>query len=330
MEDKYKQSGVTDDNDRQTREQDLELLVAYAENRLENEQERAVRDRLAKEPALRNALSGLVINTRGTEYEKILHENSDKGGWGISKNWLASFWIRIVSDAEVLKRASASVTKKQKLYLIPIFAVVTCMIVFMLIPVLQTSEPELLIIESYKTAMTHKISMDHYRFPWEKPDASYGFASPMIYSHASLAFGAGLWSGRQVLSGRDSDPMPVFLSSEHGKNKVADWSETPWNIYFRMGEWGFLIQAVCVSDKQLPYTFWKKQGIILEQMQKHFTEKQKQAGEDSKVVTTVLRRIKAVLDDSKQNCPDKKQCRKIAFELGHLIKYLSPKCIPKK
>ncbi len=75
-----KSKDFQDNNNNHINEQDLELLVAYAENRLEKKQDRAVRSRLANEPALRKAMSDFIINVRGTEYEKILQKKSAVSG----------------------------------------------------------------------------------------------------------------------------------------------------------------------------------------------------------------------------------------------------------
>ncbi|MCP4348880.1 MAG: hypothetical protein GY795_25655 [Desulfobacterales bacterium] len=319
-------------NNHHINEQDLELLVAYAENRLEKKQDRAVRSRLANEPALRKAMSDFIINVRGTEYEKILQASLESSNLHAQQNPLIRLCISFVSDFCAVADGCLNFAKKQRRYLIPGFCtILLCLLLFWQQPVLQTSKVESMIAESYQTALMQEITFKKFMLPWEKTDMSYGFASPKVYFHASHAFGAGLWSGRQLLLKRD-DYMPDFLSARHENGNVTKdkWPETRWNVYFWTGRWCFLARSVCLSGEQVPYSFWEKQGAILDMIQKKFAERPKETGDNTEIVTTVLGRVKSFLEASKQNSPDKKQCQKAVFEIDNLITFLSPKNIPKK
>lgn len=62
-----------EDPDERVGDDDLQLLTAYAENRLNRARKRRVKARLGAEPALRKALSAMIRRARDTEYEEILY-----------------------------------------------------------------------------------------------------------------------------------------------------------------------------------------------------------------------------------------------------------------
>ncbi len=166
--------------------------------------------------------------------------------------------------------------------------------------------------------------------PWEENVRSYGFASGRL-SPANRAFGAGLWTGRANLSQeKEADFMPEFLSPAwQGKGdaiKENEWSETPWSLYFSMGEWCVLVQAVCLSDAEKPRTFWENQADILKQMREDFAQLPEDIRKDFAIAERSLGKVESALRDAEK----KGQCETIAFEIGNLIKYLSPQSVPGK
>lgn len=211
------------------------------------------------------------------------------------------------------------------------FAVAACLVLFLnfYIPPVEN-----LIAESYKTAFTQEMTFRHdnlgkvLSFPWEKSGQAYGFSPSGQPDPGSRAFGSGLWSGSQELPKlKKTTPMPDFLSSkwkDETGTKANNWSETPWAHYFSMGQWCFLLRAVCMSDTDILPAFWDQQNLILKQIQKHFEKN----GEDARIVSQRLGNIKSVLEKLNRNSPGKKQRRKIASELAMLIEYLSPQRIP--
>ncbi|MGE0085855.1 MAG: hypothetical protein AB7S75_15710 [Desulfococcaceae bacterium] len=74
-------------------ESDREEVICYAENRMDARQSKAFRQRMAEEPVLRKALSELIVQTRGTEYEKILAERNRTGTdfWTAIRRFLQEF-----------------------------------------------------------------------------------------------------------------------------------------------------------------------------------------------------------------------------------------------
>jgi len=189
-----------------------------------------------------------------------------------------------------------------------------------------------LITESYQTALTLRLAGSSPRLPWQCTVKSYGFSHSDQHSPASRAFGAGLWTGDQNLSKEEaSAPMPEFFSPKWRAGddvKADEWPETQWSPYFSLGRWGFLIQTVCESDEAFPHEFWGKQDRILSQIQEKFENMPDDIRENAKVIDKVLGRIDSVLKKSDKNPPTKRHRRKIAFQIGNLIKYLSPKHIP--
>jgi|GEM_PF-3017330 len=299
-------------SDYQINEADMNLLIAYAENRLEKRADQAFRYRLAKEPVLRRNLAGLIVSARGTEYEKILQQGlKDENGF-----------IKFRSD---IAEAIHIFVRQQKIYFIPGFAVaVTACLILILFRAPKMSD---MITESYQTAFLREMTFgqDDLKLPWEGTE-EYGFNLADRYAPAYRAFGAGLWSGRQELtdwaSGVSETSMPNFLSPKWRDTTVnADkWSETPWNVYFRMGRWSFLIRTVCRSDVEVPKVFWEKQVSALEGIQ---TETPGKSVEDAGIVNVRLGSIKSVLKSSEGVSFGKR--RQIARDLELLVKHLSPK-----
>lgn len=56
-------------------DEDIELIAAYAENRLEKKERLTVMQRMSEEPKLYKVLTNLIINSRGSEYETTLYKN---------------------------------------------------------------------------------------------------------------------------------------------------------------------------------------------------------------------------------------------------------------
>ncbi|QTA78794.1 Uncharacterized protein dnl_10320 [Desulfonema limicola] len=61
-------------------DEDIDLILAYAENRLDKKQMFIIKKRINKEPALFEALTDLIINARESKYETQLYKSSEKAG----------------------------------------------------------------------------------------------------------------------------------------------------------------------------------------------------------------------------------------------------------
>ncbi len=96
-------------------DEDAELVVAYVENRLDNAAMARMKARLSKDENLRQALSDLVMDTRGTEYEKILEDiagrNPDRESVEPGKIRRIATIFKNMPDA--LSRSLAELTRKK-------------------------------------------------------------------------------------------------------------------------------------------------------------------------------------------------------------------------
>lgn len=259
-------------------------------------------------------------------------------------DWLAvsstkpqSLRIYLLSKLGAAAAALQSFVRKQRMHLVPgfVMAAAVCLVFFLWLPGLRSPAVPDLIDESYKCTVIQEISLKpdvSSQFPWERVDLSYGFASPTRYSHASRAFGAGLWAGRQALLEEDDLlSMPDFLYPRwQADNDTAknNWSETPWAIYFWMGRWCFLVQAVCSSGEDIPYEFWERQAIILDRIQKDYATMPEQAKENSGIVSAKLERLKSILENIDKNSLGERHRQAGATEIDFLIEHLSPQHIP--
>ena len=93
-------------------DRDLEMLAAFAERRLLPAEKRALKKRLDGTPALRRALSSLIICARGTEYEAVLRGEAEEraqpttelprlpGFWDF--RWCFARWIAWTASASAV------------------------------------------------------------------------------------------------------------------------------------------------------------------------------------------------------------------------------------
>jgi hypothetical protein len=315
MENNHTASDIPGGNHPRISEEDLDLLIAYAENRLRKKDNRLFRHRLAAEPLLRESLSALIVYTRGTEYEDMLQQDfapkREPAGF-------AAFWLAIVLQAyPVLENL-----RSRKMYLIPGFGATIA--VCLLLVLFRSPDLSGLITESYQTAFVRHIKPadEDAKLPWEGGSA-YGFSSPDQKEFAYRAFGAGLWTGRRDLGLQPSqapETLPDFLSPEI---KADKWTETPWAVYFHMGRWAFLIRSACLSDAEIPGEFWDSQKVILERILNDVKKTSITNDENARIVNDKLETVKSLLESSEPDAFGNR--RKIVHELELLIKHLSPK-----
>lgn len=264
-------------------------------------------------------------------------------------DWLAvssmrdeTLWRRLCSRLEgVISEGRKLLLGSGRRYLAPAFAVaaVACLALFFWLPGLRAPDLSGLIGKSYTTALLESISFEQAglgedpSLPWERPTRSYGFSSPKQYLHASRAFGAGLWAGRQaLLKGTELPPMPDFLSPGwQDENAVKEgWSETPWAAYYWMGKWSFFLRTVCLSGKDVSYKFWQRQAVIAERLQKDFLASPERTEEDTRIVTAGLDHVKFLLNTLGQGGLREKQGQVVAAELDFVIEHLSPTLVPRE
>ncbi len=184
-------------------------------------------------------------------------------------------------------------------------------------PISGTPELSKLISKSYNSAFIQGITLKHdgfKSFSWEKTDQFYGFGDSDQYSPAFRAFGAGLWSGREMLA-KEVSTMPEFLSPgwQDKTIKGNTWPGTSWAVCYWMGQWCFLVHTVCLSGSDVPPAFWDDQGRILARLQENYAEIAEKNQENARIVNNALSRVKGAVN--------KKQPRKVAFELGILMEH---------
>jgi hypothetical protein len=169
-----------------------------------------------------------------------------------------------------------------------------------------------------------RLSKTRYDLPWETPAIGYGFASGAESTDASRAFGAGLWSGRQTIQKTETTtPIPDFLTPVRQKDapNTKVWSNTPWNLYYQMGRWCFLIYAVSHVDHLAPPAFWEDQKKIVGQLKEVYAEAAQKGGESGGVVEASLNELASEFVELKEK--NYQSTKKIAFEIRNLIIYLS-------
>jgi hypothetical protein len=182
---------------------------------------------------------------------------------------------------------------------------VCCILLFVLF---QLHSLPHLIDESYQSLSPNiSFNSDILKFPWEKSDNTYmGFTPSEQSDPACSAFRSGMSSGRQKLFPEKPD------KSDTGKK----WSELPeWSSYFRLGQYCFLLRAVCMSESNVPREFWEQQSDITDRLlQEDFS--------GDKKLPEKLKKIREILN--KTNSPGKIQRGIIADTLDGLISHLSP------
>ncbi|MCP4350846.1 MAG: hypothetical protein GY795_35720 [Desulfobacterales bacterium] len=184
-------------------------------------------------------------------------------------------------------------------------------------PISGTPELSKLISKSYNSVFIQEITLNHDAFnslPWKKTSQFYGFGDSDQYSPAFRAFGAGLWSGRERLA-KEVSPMPEFLFPgwQDKTIKGKTWPGTSWAVCYWMGQWCFLVHSACLSGSDVPPAFWDEQGRILARLQENYAELAEKKQENARVVNNALSRVKDAVN--------KKQPRKVAFELGILMEH---------
>lgn len=182
-----------------------------------------------------------------------------------------------------------------------------------------------LINNTYSTNIVSGISQEDlefnniYKLPWERSQASYGFAPQSTDSDTARAFGAGLWSARQEVVGDKKFPTkPDFVEEKHA------WQKSPQEIDYWLGRWSYLLRAVCMSDVEISQDFWGKQFNILKKTQKSYSESHIKNNELMEMVINRLDNIKSILSQSGADTITRENRRDIAAELDFLINSLSP------
>lgn len=228
---------------------------------------------------------------------------------------------KLVKQADTLSlktRIQLLFSGMRKIYLTPgLCAAGICLLIWLIY------QPDPL-SESYRmiSALGLQTKFDEsLSLPWEKPAAAFGFTS---HRHspapANRAFGAGLWAGRAELCRDKSSAMPESLSPKPQDGIKKDhWSKTQWAPFYSAGRWCLLAQAVCMLQENIPYEFWEKQILILNQIQKDFEKLPETVRQEDEILYKTLERVESAIKDARA-----RPCRTVASEIVPLIGYMSP------
>ncbi len=212
---------------------------------------------------------------------------------------------------------------RPRMYLLSGFGMAAvCLVLYLIWP---ASLPSML-DKSFQIVIAQEISIkNNIELLWDKPDEFPAFGPVNRDAPAYRAFAAGLWMGSQSLS-RGKNPWHDFLSPGWPDNtsiKPDKWLGTKWSVYFQMGQWCYLLQAVCEADTKLSYEFWEQQPLILGKIEILF-ENSRKTPEDFRFVKERFEKLKSVFKPLNQDVPDKRQRRIISEEISSLTDHLSP------
>lgn len=168
------------------------------------------------------------------------------------------------------------------------------------------------------------------RLPWTVPQRSYGFADTLAVQPQRLAFGAGLWVGRQLLAAEsDAEKMPAFLSSatDAGGNEDA-WPQTQYAPYYYLGQWCVLVKSICTGPTEdLPSAVFQALGDRTAKLKQRF-EADESGNQNGRWAISSLGNVMTLISTSKIPTVSKRDCRKAAEDMDSLIARISPTVPP--
>jgi hypothetical protein len=169
-----------------------------------------------------------------------------------------------------------------------------------------------------------RIDTQALTLPWEGADSSYGFSSSSPPSEASVAFAAGLWIGREQLTGNLSPlalPESLRPSSRKESASPALWVDSQYSHYYWVGQWVILLKAACISDNVPDASFWEHQKKTLEKGLALFSQENTN---EAKFLTDALKGIGPLIGELGVNPSDRRACSNLRTEIEALEKRLAP------
>ena len=164
------------------------------------------------------------------------------------------------------------------------------------------------------------------RLPWTVPQHTYGFADDSTAQPQRLAFGAGLWVGRQLLAAEsDAENMPAFLSSATYAGGDEDaWPQTQYAPYYYLGQWCVLVKSICTGPTEdLPSTVFQALGDRTAKLKERF-EADQSGNQNGRWAISSLGNVMTLISTSKIPTVSKRDCRKAAEDMDSLIARISP------
>jgi len=176
--------------------------------------------------------------------------------------------------------------------------------------------------ETYQWAQTINTKKTNpIKFQWEI--GRYAFANLSANQPFHLAFGAGLWKGRNILQKSEKKAeMPHFLTPQEPTIQSSDWNNTNYSQYFELGEWCFLLKYMCLNQQLIDQSFIDQQKTIVAQFSQDTTF--------DKETQTTLKSLSDAMQENRiiaKNSVQKNQrfCINVQYRLKCLEKALSPK-----
>lgn len=202
-------------------------------------------------------------------------------------------------------------------------AVSACLI-FCLVQIWQSPDIHSLVDNGFRVVQG-ELSLEEAlpTLPWELERTEYGFGPSPSDTIEKIAFGAGLWMGRDTISNpKTSKELPEFLLPSAGGGKPV-WPETTSAPYYELGRWCSLVRAASISSAIFSEHFWKDQVLAFGEIREEITG----GNQDKKngVVTARLKAIGAGLEKATENNWNRTQRKKIVREINVLIDLLSPR-----
>jgi hypothetical protein len=161
---------------------------------------------------------------------------------------------------------------------------------------------------------------------WQSSAPAYGVGPAASNSPANLAFGAGLWSGKNRLAGySDDEKSPEFLSSApYADGKKNAWIRTAYRDYFLLGRWCVILKTACRMEADaVPDRFWTLQLKFITSMQRAL-EKESAKASSARLAVGGMERLKPHIEKKIADTSLGRPCRDISYEIDQLISQLSP------
>ncbi|MCP4701921.1 MAG: hypothetical protein GY862_34440 [Gammaproteobacteria bacterium] len=151
------------------------------------------------------------------------------------------------------------------------------------------------------------------RFRWESESVGkYGFSGIPEDGDAKKAFGAGLWTGRQLLLGNPVQPLPAEVSPLNEQKQPY----TNKQAYFELGRATMLLWTVSRSEQAMPAEFWRTQHAELVRLRQALAEEQS--------IGWLADALSAVLEKTDEAAASPQQYSQLNEMLNMLMKDLAP------
>lgn len=178
-----------------------------------------------------------------------------------------SQWIEMTSALEEVDRESLHTRHKNRRFYLGsgVAAAAAACLVVIIIGRLYFFAPHMsgLLQDSYLSASRENLigSPGQLPAPWVLLERSRGeFADPR--QKAAQALEDGFAAGNDILAATVAHKLP----------KADRWEDTGFRLYYHLGLWCYLLEAVCASGKEAPASYWKLQEKTASRFVKAFAD----------------------------------------------------------